>query len=169
MENSYVLNDSFVDFQGNTHKFTVAAVLSDNPDLWIVDAQGDMETECVARLALGVAVCSDKDVWNAKKGEMIAVGRARKYCDDMLVINSRAMLDMLNDDAINNLLEREAGYVKEHIGKYIPGYDEMARRYKARQERQAKLDALTEAEHNLLNDVEHSSDAVKEMVRQILN
>lgn len=172
MEKTIIRHDNFIDFNGNTHPFTVAAVLTDEvDDMCIVagSAENMVATDAVACLTLGVAVCNPKDKWDEGKGACIAAGRARKYIDDALIINSRAMLGMLNDDAITALLEREAGYVKEHIGKYIPGYDEMARRHKANKELAEVKASLSAEEVKLVESAASSSDVVKGLLKRVLN
>lgn len=155
MNKTYIINDSFVDFLGNYHPFTVAAVLTNDPAVDILDANtSEYITDCIARLGIGVAVCNPMDIWDAEKGAHIAEGRARKYWDDVLLINSKAMLPLLTDEAINTMLKEEAKYVKEHIGIFIPGYDEMVKKHKDKEAEKKIRENLSEQERTILDVIE---------------
>ena len=146
MENVYFKNDSFVDYRGDEHKFTIAALVTSEPQLYVEDEDDDVviPTECSVRL--GVAICSTKDEWDSTKGEMIAEGRARSYANDMAVITSKAMRPLFDEDGILKLLDNEIEFIKSHPGKYISGYYESEKKYLAEKEKAALIDSLSEDE-----------------------
>lgn len=168
MDKIYVRHGEFTDFNGGIHSFTVAAVVTNEPELYLADFEGNEDDNIIAAVSLGIAICNPNDTMNAVKGEQIAVGRARKYFDHALVINSEAMRCLINDDAINNLLKNECEFIKNHIGMFIPGYDEKAKKHQQALQEQAIRESLTIDEQIVLKTVETIGPECKALLKKML-
>lgn len=114
--------DSFIDFEGKERKFILLCVTINNPSL-ILNTQF---TEAERFLNLGIAVCNEVDEFNVQLGVKIALGRAQKKLNHMIVFQRGSMI---NNDLVNTILERESAYLKKDPGFYIEGYDVAKDRY----------------------------------------
>lgn len=113
--------DSFIDENGNTRHFVIAAISErfDEPmDVssypWHTDDQ-----EVVKGLKLGFAICNPIDNFNEKLGCQIAEGRARKNSECALLATQ---LGYINTKMVQAFLEQEAEYFKDNPERYIKGY-----------------------------------------------
>lgn len=165
MNSTYFKNGSFVDFMGETHQFIVAVRVSsdDAPAIHTGDSliMGD------TRVGIGVAICNTADEWDEKKGQMIAEGRARKYDNSIAVIGSPALRALITDDSVQNVLDTEVEYVKEHPGLFIKGYDEQNRRFKTRKLFQEQLDKTEPDEKSFIEKV--LSNKLSEAAKKLLH
>lgn len=114
--------DSFIDFEGKERKFVLLCATINNPSL-ILNTQF---TEAERYLNLGIALCNEVDEFNEQLGVKIALGRAQKKLNHMIVFQRGSMI---NNDLVNTILERESAYLKKDPGFYIEGYDVAKDRY----------------------------------------
>lgn len=113
--------DSFVDENGNTRHFVIAAISErfDEPMevfsyIWNVSNQ-----EVVKGLKLGYAICNPIDKFDEELGCRIAEGRARKNSEYALLATQ---LGYINTKMVRAFLEQEAEYFKDNPERYIKGY-----------------------------------------------
>lgn len=114
--------DSFVDFEGKERKFVLLCATINDPSL-ILNAHF---TKAERYLNLGVALCNEVDEFDEQLGVKIALGRAQKKLNHMIVFQRGSMI---NKDLVNTILEREVAYLKKYPGFYIEGYDLAKDRY----------------------------------------
>lgn len=114
--------DSFIDFEGKERKFVLLCATINDPSL-ILNSQF---TEAERYLNLGIALCNEVDEFNEQLGVKIALGRAQKKLNHMIVFQRGSMI---NNDLVNTILERESAYLKKDPGFYIEGYDVAKDRY----------------------------------------
>lgn len=114
--------DSFIDFEGKERKFILLCATINDPSL-ILNSQF---TEAERYLNLGIALCNEADEFNEQLGVKIALGRAQKKLNHMIIFQRGSMI---NNDLVNTILERESAYLKKDPGFYIEGYDVAKDRY----------------------------------------
>lgn len=114
--------DSFIDFEGKERKFVLLCATINMPSL-ILNTQF---TEAERYLNLGIALCNEVDEFDEQLGVKIALGRAQKKLNHMIVFQRGSMI---NKDLVNTILERESAYLKKYPGFYIEGYDVAKDRY----------------------------------------
>ena len=114
--------DSFIDFEGKERKFILLCATINDPSL-ILNTQF---TQAERYLNLGVALCNEVDEFDEQLGVKIALGRAQKKLNHMIVFQRGSMI---NNDLVNTILERESAYLKKDPGFYIEGYDVAKDRY----------------------------------------
>ena len=115
--------DSFIDFEGKERKFVLLCATINNP-LYVY--RGNHVIEAERYLNLGIALCNEVDEFNEQLGVKIALGRAQKKLNHMIVFQRGSMI---NNDLVNTILERESAYLKKDPGFYIEGYDVAKDRY----------------------------------------
>ena len=114
--------DSFIDFEGKERKFILLCATINMPSL-ILNTQFTEAERC---LNLGIALCNEVDEFDEQLGVKIALGRAQKKLNHMIVFQRGSMI---NNDLVNTILERESAYLKKDPGFYIEGYDVAKDRY----------------------------------------
>ena len=114
--------DSFIDFEGKERKFVLLCATINDPSL-ILNTQF---TQAGRYLNLGIALCNEVDEFDEQLGVKIALGRAQKKLNHMIVFQRGSMI---NNDLVNTILERESAYLKKDPGFYIEGYDVAKDRY----------------------------------------
>ncbi len=117
------LVDSFVDPNGDTRHFVVAAVSEVFTDeyepAYATDMDGLDVQEVVKGLKLGFAICNPTDKFDEKLGITIAVGRARKNAEYALLASEPGYI---NTKLVRAFLEQEAEYFKHNPEYKIAGY-----------------------------------------------
>lgn len=159
------INDSFVDFAGKTHYFTVVATSTNKKGTYIVNEESGycfppVETE----IHLGVSICNPEDPFDGYKG----ITKATKRAD-----NSPAILYITKkcygtNGLINALLKREAEYIKKNPGKYIKGYDEARVRYFKRKRMEDIENNLSDLEKSVIKEIEFNPkflDKIQEYIQ----
>ena len=116
--------DSFVDFEGKERKFVLLCATI-NKQTMSTDGFGNIMISD-RFLNLGIALCNEVDEFNEQLGVKIALGRAQKKLNHMIVFQRGSMI---NNDLVNTILERESAYLKKDPGFYIEGYDVAKDRY----------------------------------------
>lgn len=114
--------DSFIDFEGKERKFVLLCATINMPSLIL----NNQFNEAERYLNLGIALCNEVDEFNEQLGVKIALGRAQKKLNHMIVFQRGSMI---NNDLVNTILERESAYLKKDPGFYIEGYDVAKDRY----------------------------------------
>lgn len=117
------LVDHFVDGNGDTRYFVIAAVSetftdSDEP-AYICNDWGDELGNVVKGLKIGFAICNPCDKFNEELGRTIAIGRARKNAEYALLASE---LGYINTKLVHAFLEQEAEYFKHNPEYKIAGY-----------------------------------------------
>nr|DAF63766.1 MAG TPA: hypothetical protein [Podoviridae sp. ctz6O13] len=151
----------FIDFEGQIHKFTIAAVVSEIPkDLELFHVKGakgghytslssdDMLVGPVkAAVTLGVSICHPDDIamYNENIGMQIAVNKAMspKTVVRWLSFND---ISTATEKMIDALLENEGERIKTNPDAYIKGYDVAALKYAEKVSLLRDYDLLTEEE-----------------------
>ena len=159
------INDSFVDFAGKTHYFTVVATSTNKKGTYIVNEESGycfppVETE----IHLGVSICNPEDPFDGYKG----ITKATKRAD-----NSPAILYITKkcygtNGLINALLKREAEYSKKNPGKYIKGYDEARIRYFKRKRMEDIENNFSDLEKSVIKEIESNPkflDKIQEYIQ----
>lgn len=159
------INDSFVDFAGKTHYFTVVATSTNKKGTYIVNEESGycfppVETE----IHLGVSICNPEDPFDGYKG----ITKATKRADNspaILYINKKCYG---TNGLINALLKREAEYIKKNPGKYIKGYDEARVRYFKRKRMEDIENNLNDLEKSVIKEIEFNPkflDKIQEYIQ----
>lgn len=116
------LVDSFVDANGDTRHFVVAAVsemfTEDDEPITVLNCYGD-EVAVIKGLKLGFAICNPCDVFNEELGKTIAIGRARKNAKYALLASEPGFI---NTPLVLAFLAQEAEYFKHNPESRIAGY-----------------------------------------------
>ena len=151
-----VIHDQFVDYAGQVHHFSIAAV-SENykegsgPDIVEVDG---LHTETLGSVIkgvkLGIAICNPTDKYDEKAGELRAIARAEE-ADYAILSTSRGYI---NGNIVKALLAQEAGYLKNNPEKYIQGYADMRDRYLYNQEMEKAYENFSEIERIIIEKMQ---------------
>lgn len=131
------LVDSFVDANGDTRNFVLAALSEPFEEGEVCVAETDFDfcdeeeiyvlTEMAKGVRLGYAICSPTDKFDEELGMTIALGRARKNAEYALVASRPGYI---NNPIVEAFLKQEATYLKENPEYYIAGYHRMIARAK---------------------------------------
>ena len=179
-EHIEIFHDSFVDYKGLTHKFTIAAVSQDLPktakelnnfdEHWdnnevthevniYVDEYGtyDYEGTVSKALYLGIAICNPEDEFSYKVGEMKAIARA-KNSTPVLFARDRGII---NSKMVKALLEQEADYIKDNPSKVIKGYNEMRDAYIKEQEMKQLPNTFSDFEKTAFEEIKKNPNVLE--------
>lgn len=117
------LIDHFVDENGDTRYFVIAAVsevfTDDIEPTYVCDFYNDNIGEVVKGLKLGFSICNPMDTFDEKLGITIAIGRARKNAEYALLA---AQPGYINTQLVQAFLKQEAEYFKHNPEYKIAGY-----------------------------------------------
>lgn len=171
-----VINDSFVDYAGKTHYFTIAAISSllprtsgelgrNNPtsdtDLEVTHEVGiyienygtdDYLCDVTKAVRIGISVCNPTDTFDEQVGALKAIARARVNAPDILATDP----GKINTKVVRALLEQEAEYLKHNPEKFITGYADMKARYEKRLEMEAMAENFSDVEKAVVNGVKEN-------------
>ena len=173
-EHVEVINDSFVDYAGKTHHFTIAAVSSllprttgelgdlspvNNDDITVYHEVGiyvsgygteDYLCDVTKVVRLGIAICNPVDDFNEKAGALKAIARARKNEPALLSTNPGT----INTKVVQALLVQEAEYLKNNPENFIVGYADMKARYMKRKEMENRATNFSDTEKAVVEGVQ---------------
>ena len=172
-EHVEVINDSFVDYVGKTHYFTIAAVssllprtsgeLKSNPtsdnDLEVTHEVGiyiedygtdDYLCNVTKVVRLGISICNPLDEFDVKVGALKAIARARENGPALLSVNPGT----INTTVVKALLKQEAEYLKHNPENFIEGYADMKARYKKRKEMEAMAENFSDTEKAVIAGIQ---------------
>lgn len=174
-EHVEVINDSFVDYAGKTHHFTIAAVSSllprttkemgdkspvCNKDLEVIHEVGvyiedygtdDYLCNVTKVVRLGVSMCNPTDEYDEKAGVLKAIARARENEPSLLATNPGT----INTGVVKALLVQEAEYLKHNPENFIVGYADMKARYLKRLEMEAMAEKFSDLEKAVVEGVQN--------------
>lgn len=175
-EHVEVINDSFVDYAGKTHHFTIAAVssllprttseLEDSPideEAKVtyevsnyIDDYGTDDYLCNVTKAvrLGVSICNPTDEFNEKVGALKATARARVNKPTLLSVDAGT----INTKVVRAFLEQEAEYLKHNPENFIVGYADMKARYLKRQEMEAMAENFSDLEKAVVEGLQKNPE-----------
>lgn len=139
-----VLKDSFFDYEGKEHHFTLAAI-SEMPNVFIEDT---FFIEKV--LKIGLAICNPDDTYNEKVGACTAIGRAKKSAPVLYSTIS----GLINTKMVRALLEQEAEYIKNNPEQYIVGYREAKERWEKRKQIEELRNNFSTIEKTIIEEVD---------------
>lgn len=168
-----VINDSFVDYVGKTHYFTIAAVssllprtsgeLKSNPtsddDLEVTHEVGIYIEDCgtddylcnVTKVVrLGISICNPLDEFDVKVGALKAISRARENSPALLSVDPGT----INTTVVKALLKQEAEYLKHNPENFIEGYANMKARYEKRKEMEAMAENFSDTEKAVIAGIQ---------------
>ncbi len=182
-----VRNDSFVDYKGIEHHFTIVAISKELPkktndfdDLQSFEGDEKVYYEvneyvddygttnylgnvCKV-LCLGLAICNPVDIFNEEIGKFKAIARARNNNPVLYSTNPGT----INSKVVNALLEQEAEFFKNNPSKFIKGYDESKKAYELKVKRMEMVKEFSDFELSVavaLEDNPNSLDKVKEYLK----
>ena len=168
-----VINDSFVDYAGKTHYFTIAAISSLLPrngkELGMDSLEDNTVTHEVAvyvedygtddylcnvtkALRLGISMCNPTDEFNEKVGALKAIARARENEPSLLSVDPGT----INTKVVRALLEQEAEYLKNNPENFIEGYADMKARYEKCKEMEAMAENFSETEKAVVAGIQEN-------------
>lgn len=175
-EHIEVINDSFVDYAGKTHHFTIAAVSSLLPRTTselegspvdeeakvtyevsnYIDDYGTEDYVCkvVKVVRLGIAMCNPTDEFNEKVGALKATARARVNKPTLLSVDAGT----INIKVVRALLEQEAEYLKHNPENFIVGYADMKARYLKRLEMEAMAEKFSDLEKAVVEGLQENPE-----------
>ena len=154
------LQDSFVDFKGNTRKFIICAVSSPY-DGTVESTDGDRYDWTERALTIGISVCSEQDEFDEELGKKIAHNRAtnEEHNDGALYSTNPGYI---NSKVVRALLEQEAEYFKNNPQSRILGYLEQKRKYEDAQFVKAMDEKLTLTDRAIIDFINNpDADLVK--------
>lgn len=172
-EHVEVINDSFVDYVGKTHYFTIAAVSSllprtsgelksnptSNDDLEVTHEVGiyiedygtdDYLCNVTKVVRLGISICNPLDEFDEKVGALKAIARARENGPALLSVNPGT----INTTVVKALLKQEAEYLKHNPENFIEGYADMKARYEKRKEMEAMAENFSDTEKAVIAGIQ---------------
>lgn len=172
-EHVEVINDSFVDYTGKTHYFTIAAVSSLLPRngkelgmdshednavahevvIYVEDyGTDDYLCNVTKALRLGISMCNPTDEFDEKVGALKAIARARENKPSLLSVDPGT----INTRVVRALLEQEAEYLKHNPENFIEGYADMKARYEKRKEMEAMAEKFSETEKAVVAGIQEN-------------
>lgn len=140
-----VLKDSFLDYAGKEHHFTLAAI-SEMPDNYTL-SEDSFGIEKV--LKIGLAICNPDDVFDEKVGACTAIGRAKK--SEPVLYST--IPGLINTKMVQALLEQEAEYIKNNPEQYIAGYNEAKERWEKRKQIEELKSNFSPIEKTIVEEV----------------
>lgn len=172
-EHVEVINDSFVDYAGKTHYFTIAAVssllprngkelgMSSHEDNTVTHEVGiyvedygtdDYLCNVTKALRLGISMCNPTDEFDEKVGALKAIARARENEPSLLSVDPGT----INTRVVRALLEQESEYLKHDPENFIEGYADMKARYEKRKEMEAMAENFSETEKAVVAGIQEN-------------
>ena len=160
VNNKVVVKDSFVDFEGKTHNFIIAAVKTSLENEYGVpevvqniDELVNLTTvEVPIGLKIGVSICNPDDKYDENLGVIKAVGRAIKSNPVLYTLHS----GQLGDKLIHTFLAQEVEYIKKNPEKYIKGYNNAKDKYNLDKEMQQLYNNFTDIEKLIVKGVQNN-------------
>ena len=166
-----VINDSFVDYTGKTHYFTIAAISQMLPckaEEVDDDFSGDVTYEVSEiisdfdisgyigtvrkALYLGISICNPTDAYDEKIGRLKAIARARKSKPALFSTNPGT----INTKVVKALLEQEAEYLKNNPENFIKGYNESKAHYEKNKEMEIMAANFTDIEKAVITKMQEN-------------
>lgn len=131
------ISSTFTDFTGQERHFIMAAVSIIDGLAYVDMSEAENFLDTPKCVSIGVSVCLPFDNFDEELGKKIAYGKAMKSTEHRLYATDEGLI---NTVMISGLLEQESEYFKKYPGRYLKGYDA----YKARYEREARIEGYIE-------------------------
>lgn len=163
--NEIVITDSFIDYKGVSHTFTIAAIKKslNTLDNCMAVTDGYMIGDVRACLKIGVSICNPSDKFEKKLGTIKALGRAEKS-DPVLYTEFSGQL---TEDLIRAYLKQEIEYIKENPGKYIHGYENAKHNYEEKKEMENIHSNLSDFKKVLVENIKKDPEYLNDVQQYI--
>lgn len=160
------LCSEFVDFEGKTHKFIIAAYsevlpthsaelnLYEEEDFpvtydvsgYIDDSWEESLGPVVKKLSIGVAICHPDDQYNEELGKK----KALKAAIQSTKVLYSSKLGLINTTMVTALLKQEAEFLKNNPELYIKGYRDKHNKFLANAKLEEEFKNLSESDKHIL-------------------
>lgn len=168
----------FVDYNGETHHFIVAAVSTTdvvmNGSLWLTLYDGNTghpidAEEMTKGLFIGVSVCNPKDEFDEEKGKMIAYNKATnaKNLHHPAMFTTRP--GYINTEVVEALLNNIVNYIKKDPGSVIAGYDEAKKKFLKKAKDQQFVDNSSKELRKLAEDIKALNNEDKKNLDRLIS
>lgn len=168
----------FVDYNGETHHFIVAAVSTTdvvmNGSLWLTLYDGNTghpvdAEEMTKGLFIGVSVCNPKDEFDEEKGKMIAYNKATnaKNLHHPAMFTTRP--GYINTEVVEALLNNIVNYIKKDPGSVIAGYDEAKKKFLKKAKDQQFVDSSSKELRKLAEDIKALNSEDKKNLDRLIS
>ena len=168
----------FVDYNGETHHFVVAAVsttdICEDGSLWLTlynnrDINPIDAEEMTKALFVGVAVCNPKDEFDEEKGKMIAYNKATnvKSLHHPAMFTTRP--GFINTEVVEALLNNIVNYIKKDPGSVIAGYDDAKKKFLKKAKDQQFVDSSSKELKKLAEDIKALSNEDKKNLDRLIS
>lgn len=127
----------FIDYKGEKHIFTIAAVSQKAPDCKI------------KYLCIGVSICNPNDEYNESLGKAKAYARAKSSVPALTALKP----GIINTKVVTALLEQEADYLKDNPNLLIKGYDDCKQRYERNKKMEEHYNSFSKDEKDFTEKV----------------
>jgi hypothetical protein len=136
--------DSFKDFKGVEHKFTLCTISTRcDGDYTEYDKNGYEYYYNVKKcLSFGLSICNPNDEYNSIIGDNMAYSRATS--GDFKVLVTRP--GIINKNTVDALMNDFVEFIKRDPSTVIKGYNESAEKWKSEQEIIKEINNLTQEE-----------------------
>ena len=136
-------SDSFTDFKGVVHHFTVCTI-SKRADGEFTEYEDELEKyfEFSKVLSFGVAICNPLDQYDQKRGESMAYHRALE--GNFKIVTTRP--GIINQKTVDALMNDYIEFIKRDPGSIIKGYEESRKKWNRKQELIAEIGTMDEVE-----------------------
>ena len=168
----------FVDYNGETHHFIVAAVSTTdvvmNGSLWLTLYDGNTghpvdAEEMTKGLFIGVSVCNPKDEFDEEKGKMIAYNKATnaKNLHHPAMFTTRP--GYINTEVVEALLNNIVNYIKKDPGSVIAGYDDAKKKFLKKAKDQQFVDSSSKELRKLAEDIKALNNEDKKNLDRLIS
>lgn len=179
------LVDSFVDYKGIEHRFTIVAVsqtlpktgkdIGEDEHYWENEVTHEVATYLedygtydylgtIGKvLKLGVTICNPDDEFNDKVGYNKALARARN--SKPVLYANVDNLGVINNHVVTALLQQEANYLKENPAKYIKGYKENEEKYYNNLKMEEMYENFSSLEGDVLDALENNPNFFDDVIK----
>lgn len=163
-ENVKTLMDSFVDYKGSEHEFTVTVVCRELSGEKLPKKVSKMltlegvETYAVFTdgihvfrakvpygVSIGIAICNPKDLWTPELGTNISYNRA--LCNLPTLYSE----EMVSTKVLESIAKQEIQKIKYNPENYIAGYETAKRKYFENKDKEEIYQSLSEDEKTFVN------------------
>lgn len=172
MEKIQSLTDSFVDFEGKTHKYTIVAIsVLEDPccNVLVFENKEDTsgtEVGIVKSVRLGISICNPDDEWDEKIGYSIALQRARNNMEYALYATKRGMI---NTQLVTALLSQESNYIKNNPSSVISSYKELEKAYREKKQKTELYSKLPDSDKSVIDTLKHYTKEYFDMIMSLIN
>lgn len=121
----------FIDFAGEKHKFVIAGTVikskSNDKFSLVYNDKFDRAMEIQKVLNIGISIHNPIDKYDSEIGKVQAKGRSEKVFTYTVTFSKSGMC---SDFIVDSILQQHKNELISNPGKFIPGYNEMEKRWK---------------------------------------